>query len=69
MPANWLTELTRSGTVHGRDATPQDWQDALRTLADQSARYLQLDDTLGEELCRIGIRTLVAADKAPKIPW
>jgi hypothetical protein len=56
-----FANLIARGTVEGRDATDQDFADAIRVVNDQATTYYQLDDQVGEALCCLALRQLLAA--------
>lgn len=51
MSPSYFSDLIHGRTPDGRDLAPQDYQDALRALADQHIRYCQLGDESGMALC------------------
>jgi len=61
MSERYFRDLVIAGMVDGRSATPQDYQDALRALRDQSTRYYQLGDDYGEALASLATVQVVAA--------
>jgi hypothetical protein len=71
MTERFFCDLITRGTKAGSDATEQDFQDALRMLRDQATRYYQLDDVVGEALCRLAIVQLLAARlrRSPVVPY
>ena len=58
MNDTYFTDLYAHGLVRGQDATQQDFQDALRTLADLATQAVQHGDDRLNALCRLGMRVM-----------
>ena len=60
MSERYFSDLLIFHTVAGREATPQDFQDAMRAVAQAHVKYSQLDDTEGLAISRGLVCALVA---------
>jgi len=69
MSRTYLTDLVERGIVAGRNATPQDYQDALRGLAELAVFASVEELPLLNALCSLGMRALLRADKRTAIPY
>jgi len=69
MTASFLTHLATTRTVDGRDATQQDYQDAVHALREAYARYAMDGDDLAASMALALVGMVVAAAIKPRPPY
>jgi hypothetical protein len=67
MDNRYLVDLAEHGTLHGRPATPQDYQDALRALAEIGTNALADGDQVTSSLASLGMRALLRRTHKPVV--
>jgi len=65
----WMTDLFRNGTRDGRDADPQDYQDALRSISDAYAEALLNGDGRVCDLATLAMAALLQRRPTRPIPY
>jgi hypothetical protein len=68
MSERYFADLCLLGEVAGRRASPQDYQDALRSVSDAHIQAQQLGDERVLSLCTAVIAALVKAIHQPAAP-
>jgi hypothetical protein len=63
----YLIDLAEQGTLHGRPATPQDYQDAIRALAQIGTNALADGDLVTSSLASLGMRALIRRQRKPVV--
>jgi hypothetical protein len=70
MSDRYFSDLLTARTVAGRNATPQDWQDALRSLADAMSCAVQHGDERAQAMAQALFSVVFRAkDGKPVLPY